>query len=88
MLILPRRLQSAVVPDGVTILKEGTFDGCTKLTSLALPASLTAIERRSFAYNTTAAPVLTVPRDSYAESFAREHYLSFNYPDSNDWLND
>ncbi len=41
-------LESIVIPEGVTQIKEGTFMGCTKLTAITIPTSVTVIEPFAF----------------------------------------
>ena len=40
-----------IIPEGVTVIADGSFMGCDKITSLVLPESLTGIEASAF-YNT------------------------------------
>lgn len=41
-------IESVVVPEGVTVIAENAFCGCTKLVSAVLPSTLTSIKRAAF----------------------------------------
>ncbi len=51
-----------------------------------LPEGVTSIVDNAFEGCT--ALTLTVPRDSYALTYARENNLKYIYPDTYDWLLD
>jgi len=42
-------LTSVRIPDGITRILEGTFEGCVSLTSITIPATVKVIERNAFA---------------------------------------
>ena len=79
-------LTSVTLPDSVTEIGDYAFSWCTSLSSITLPSSVESIGKEAFANcpNLT----LTVPRDSYAASYAKENGIPYEYPDSHDWLND
>lgn len=41
-------IESVVIPEGITVIAENTFCGCTKLISVVLPATLTTVKRAAF----------------------------------------
>ena len=81
-----KRLQKMVIPEGVTVIEEGLFNSCNALKSITLPASITEIDKKAFS-SCSFDLVLTVSRDSFAHTYAETYYISYNYPDTNDWLN-
>lgn len=42
-------LRSVRIPDGITRILEGSFEGCVNLSSVIIPASLRVIEQNAFA---------------------------------------
>jgi len=56
-----RSLTSVTVEDGVTVLPEHCFDGCSSLTELELPNTIEAVGR--YAVNGTALTALALPSD-------------------------
>ena len=69
----------------MTKIGDYAFFGCTSLTSIAIPDSVTAIGNGAFS-NCTAL-TLTVTPDSYAAEYAKANNIPYTYPDANDWLN-
>ena len=69
----------------MTKIGDYAFLGCTLLTSIAIPDSVTAIGNGAFS-NCTAL-TLTVTPDSYAAEYAQANNIPYTYPDANDWLN-
>ena len=70
-----RRLRLAWIPEGITVLGYGSFNGCRSLTDVYLPQSVEKIGDYAFAH----CPKLTlhVPAGSYAEQYAKEHNIRF-----------
>ena len=79
-------LKSITLAESVTVIDEFAFGWCTSLMSITVPSSVESIGIMPFfkCQNLT----LTVPRDSYAASYAKENGIPYEYPDSHDWLND
>ena len=46
--VSPDAPSPVVIPEGVTTIGEGAFKGCDKITSVALPSTLTTIEKEAF----------------------------------------
>ena len=65
----------AWIPEGITVLGYGSFNGCRSLTDVYLPQSVEKIGDYAFAH----CPKLTlhVPAGSYAEQYAKEHNIRF-----------
>lgn len=68
-------LRSAWIPEGITALGHGSFNGCKSLTDAYLPQSVEQIGDYAFAH----CPKLTIhaPARSYAERYAKEHNIPF-----------
>lgn len=79
-------LTSVAIPDSVTDIGNSAFWGCTRLTSVTIPDSVTNIgDNALYKCNSL---TLTVCCDSFAEQYAKEHSIPFNWPEaSTDWLN-
>ncbi|MBQ4113476.1 MAG: leucine-rich repeat protein [Clostridia bacterium] len=43
-----RAIRSLVIPEGVTVIREGAFQNCTALENIHLPSTLTTIEKNAF----------------------------------------
>ncbi len=79
-------LNDVTIPESVTSIGRFAFSLCTGLTEVTIPDSVTSIGYRAF-YGCTGLKTITVGRDSYAAQYCQENNLSYQYPDSLDWLN-
>ena len=81
-----RECETYEIPQGVTRIETNAFAGCTRLTAIAIPDSVTLISYSLFGYDADpdSVPVLVVIPDSYAESWALEKGYRYRYPDSNE----
>ncbi len=71
-------LTEMVIPEGVTEIGGYAFCICKALKRVVLPASLAEIGYEAFLASDQL--TLTVPRDSYAASWARQNSIPFVYP--------
>ena len=82
---------SVTVPEGVIWIGKGAFAENYELTDVCLPASVAYIGEDAFwrdnGFGNLPNLTLTVPRDSYAEEYAKANDIPYTYPDANDWLN-
>ncbi len=69
------RLTSITIPDGVTMIKEGTFYSCTGLTSITIPESVFSIY--SWAFYKCDNLTIKGKTGSYAQTYARENDIPF-----------
>lgn len=81
---LCKTLPRIEIPESVTSIDLCAFGGCDRLTEVIIPAGVTFIGDQCFMECSLVS--LTVPRDSYAASWAEENGVPYVYPDSNDWL--
>ena len=72
-------LSKVEIASTVTTLKANVFSGCTALETLYIPLSVNNIDAAAFT-GCSEKLVLVVERGSYAESFARQKGISFEYP--------
>ena len=63
----------------MTKIGDYAFFGCTSLTSIAIPDSVTTIGNGAFSYCDTL--TLTVTPDSYAAEYAQANGISYTYVD-------
>ena len=77
-------LNSVTLPNSISSIEDGAFSYCDALSSIELPDSLLDIGYGAF--SGCDALTLTVGRDSYARSYARENHIPYTYADANDWL--
>ena len=70
-------LTSITIPSSVTNIGSQTFFGCSSLTSITIPSSVTNIGRDAF-YGCDKLTV-TVPRNSYAETYCKQNRLKYQY---------
>ncbi len=68
-------LKSIVIPDGVTAINMCAFFKCSELTSAVIPASVTYME--DWAFILCNSLTLTVPRGSYAETWAQRNNVPY-----------
>ena len=77
-----KSLTSVVIPEGVISIGQSAFDYCNKLVDITLPKSVTSIGFGAFgiAYNNRQFKniVITCPKDSYAEKWAKEEGFKVN----------
>lgn len=78
-------LNNITLPDSLTSIGNGAFSGCRNLKELTLPDSLTNFGGTAVFFGCHDL-TLTVGRDSYARSYARENHIPYTYADANDWL--
>lgn len=72
-------LKRVIYEDGVSgDISIDSFDGCTSLEEVQIPASITFIVSTAFD-NCNPDVVLKVKKDSYAENYAIEHNLNYEY---------
>jgi len=69
-------LQTLTIPTGVTMIDYGVFDDCYALEQLFIPASV--IEIHSYFYDSDNLTLYVEP-DSYAETFAKENGIPYEY---------
>ena len=60
VLFIDRTIEELVVPEGVTVIGEYAFRGCTKLKSISLPKGITKIDKFAF-YTATLVKEIVVP---------------------------
>ena len=75
-------LEKVTVPEGTTHLGYGVFGGCESLREVVLPKSVEEIGRNAF-YGCQSLTVLA-PKDSFAESYAKEHRMNFKETETED----
>ena len=66
----------------VTAIGDSAFEVCSSLASVSIPNSVTSIGKGAF--DDCGFFTLTVPRNSYAETYAKNNSLTYIYPDTND----
>lgn len=71
-------LESIVIPEGVTEIGEYAFAYSTGLKSITVPKSVTSIGEKAFLWPADDF-VMTVEKDSYAESYALENGIAITY---------
>lgn len=71
-------LNHVKLPQSIISLGYGVFLGCNSLSSIKLPKNITNIEDRAFE-GCSSDLTLSVIKDSYAESYAKENGLKYNY---------
>lgn len=72
------------LPDSVTSIGSHAFSGCRSLASVSIPKSVTSIGEDAFRGCNQI--TLIVEKDSYAESWADENDVPYEFTDSADWL--
>ena len=77
-------LENVVIPDGVTEIGEYAFAYNTGLERVTIPASVTSIGAEAFGLSWDCAIVLVVEKDSYAESYAKENGIAYEYVGEDD----
>ncbi len=70
-------LETVALPDGLTDIGASAFAACGRLSSVTIPDSVTNIGRSAFEWDTNL--VLTVGRNSYAETYCKENGLKYAY---------
>ena len=70
-------LTNITIPSSVTSIGESAFRECHSLTSITIPSSVTSIGSYAFIYCDKL--MVTVPRDSYAESYCKQRGLKYQY---------
>lgn len=82
-------LQGMIFPDGLKTIDVTAFKGCTGMKFVAIPPSVTLIDYGAF-YTRNFEKILDVTikcmKDSYAESYAKEHGFKYEIVDSFDGL--
>ena len=88
LICCPRTLpmERYVAPEGTERIDPRAFSGCNRLLSVELPDSVTDIGADAF--EGRANLTLIVGRGSFAERYARENGLKYNYTDAAEWLAD
>ena len=88
LICCPRTLpmERYVAPEGTGRIDPRAFSNCNRLLSIALPDSVTDIGADAFERHANL--TLIVGRGSYAERYARENGLKYNYTDAAEWLAD
>ena len=88
LICCPRTLpmERCVVPEGTGHIDPRAFSGCNRLVRITLPDSVTDIGADAF--EGRANLTLIVGRGSFAERYARENGLKYNYTDAAEWLAD
>ena len=72
-------LKRVIYEDGVSgVISHYSFYGCTSLEEVQIPASITHFADTAFD-NCNPDVVLKVKKDSYAENYAIEHNLNYEY---------
>ena len=66
--LVTRNIQSAVIPNGITVVGNYAFAGCNKLTSVSLPSSLNVIGTSAF-YRCTKLSSITFEPGTYTSYF-------------------
>lgn len=79
-------LESVAIPDTVTVIDNKAFFNCKSLKSITIPDSVTNIG--NYVFDDCPNLILTVNEGSYAEQYCIQNKLSYQYPNSLDWLND
>ena len=79
-------LTSVDLPDSVTRIGEVAFFRCEALTEVVIPASTVVIE--DYAFDSCPNLTLTVEAGSYAEQYAVDNELTYEYAQDLSWLND
>ena len=70
-------LTSVTIPDGVTDIGDMAFDMCDNLTSVIIPDSVISIGDWAFGHDSYV--TLRITRGSYAELYAEEHEIPYEY---------
>lgn len=78
-------LARIAIPDSVTSIGDEAFFHCASLTRIMIPDSVTSIGE--IAFDGCDSLTVTVGHDSYAARYCKDNGLKYQYPDSNDWLN-
>ncbi len=88
LICCPRTLpmERYVALEGTERIDPRAFSACNRLLSVALPDSVTDIGADAFEGHANL--TLIVGRGSYAERYARENGLKYNYTDAAEWLAD
>jgi hypothetical protein len=71
-------LKSVTLPFGISSIGYEAFSDCINLTSINLPASVRFIADDAF--KNCNKVILTVPKGSYAETYAKKHNLRYTHP--------
>ena len=69
------KLTSLVIPDGVTWISVGAFEGCKGLKEVVIPASVSLISENTFADSKNL--VCTVADGSYAQKFCEANSIKY-----------
>ena len=70
-------LQTVTVPDGVTTIGDNAFGGCKSLEKMVIPNSVTSIDPTAF--DDCGKLTIYGQKDSFAERFAKENNIAFQY---------
>ena len=68
-----------VIPDGVTSIGRHAFADCESLESVTIPDGVTSISNEAF--YSCANVVIHCYKNSYAEEYAKEHYIPYKITD-------
>ena len=77
-------MERYVMPEGVETIDARAFSFCTKLLSVTLPDSVTAIGEDAFEGHVNL--TLVVGRGTYGEQYAKQNDMKYTYPDAANWL--
>lgn len=67
--------ENYVVPEGVEIVDDNAFEGCSSLQEIVLSESVK--EMRTYAFDDCDSPTIYAPKGSYTERYARENNIKF-----------
>ena len=77
-------ITSLTIPDSVPYIDDKAFSGCSGLTNLTIPDSMTYIGYEAFSGYSNI--VLSVVEGSYAELYAKDHGIKYNWINDTSWL--